>query len=284
MSDSLSLVTYPTIKQLLWQRLELALDLYLQENWQCELPKIAISWRQTKDYDRIAYVCAIALGLSAVQNFPAMQIATRIANGLNCATFTINDFTVQVIPPGLIVVELTDRAIAARLKHLTKYPPNRINCAIANRDAQDLFNVQYTHARCCSLLHQAIRENLIVLEKPVNGEQSAAIFCVTDFDAIAFLDAQEQLLCCHAAEQALVVQLLSVFEHLNDTTAFPNWHKIAIHLSQAWQKFYADCRIWGETKHNLHLRHARLGLTVITQSCLRLLLNDKLGIFAPQEL
>lgn len=270
-------------KQLL-QRLEAALDLYMQENWQRKLPKLKIDWRQTSG-DRYAYVSAIALQLSAAQ-IPAIDLATQIADWLKHNMFAADEqFTLHVMPPGLLRVELTDCAIATRLQQLTIYPPNLVNDLQNTCGSLSLFNVQYTHARCCSLVCLAVRDHRITLKKPIDVN-SAALFCVCANNPITFLDAQRQLLCSHATEQALIVQLLTAFDCLDGAIAslVIDWEKIAVNVSYAWQKFYAACRVWGEPKANQHLVPARLGLTIVTQTCLRLLLNDKLGILAPQEL
>lgn len=267
-------------RQLL-RRLEAALDLYVQTQWQAQPRQLGVNWRQAH-HDRPAYISAIALSLSTTQT-PAMQIAAQMATWLTQVVHTHAQFILRVIPPGLLRVELTDAMIAARLQNLTLYPPNRVS--VHANDTLSLFEVQYTHARCCSLLNLATRNRLIALEKPTDAN-SAAIFCVCANNAIAFVDAQGQLLCSHAAEQALIVQLFAVWDRFDSAIASStfNWEKSAVRLSQAWQKFYADCRVWGEVQKNPQLVQARLGLTLVTQMSLRLLLNDKLGIFAPQEL
>ena len=236
------------------------------------------------------YVSAIALQLSSVLKLPAMDIAHALVE-LVCHQTDGQDFTVQVVPPGWIYLELTESYLAAWLQHLTQAPPELDLREVGRKSNPEskielsLFAVQYAHARCCSLLQLAEWEELISL-KPTSAHSSALWLTVTPLP-IPWLNREQKLCLCHAAEWGLIDRLWAILDELycpNPSRQPPNWHKAALSLSQAFQTFYSYCRIWGEVKsQNLPLAQARLGLVLITQSILRLLLQSKLGVVAPSE-
>jgi arginyl-tRNA synthetase len=64
-----------------------------------------------------------------------------------------------------------------------------------------------------------------------------------------------------------------------------NYFKLANTLSEAFQIFYSQCRIWGEVKiEQPKLAQARVGLILATQSLLRFILENFLNAIAPLEL
>nr|WP_235927036.1 DALR anticodon-binding domain-containing protein [Gloeocapsopsis dulcis] len=193
----------------------------------------------------------------------------------------------QVAPSGLIYLELTDVTVGSWLQYFTINPP-RVEkyCSQKGSGASLPFTLQYTHARCCSLLQLAAQERLITLKS--RGEPAKDDFpVVSEQTPISFLDSQQRLLCRHPTEQALIKQLLVLLDNLYYPSTEPKaqWEKTTLNLCQSWQNFYTHCRIWGEVKqNNLFLAQARLGLTSLTQSLLAVFLNDKLEIYAPTEL
>jgi len=150
-----------------------------------------------------------------------------------------------------------------------------------------LFTVQYAHTRCCSLLQMANREGLITL-KQTNWDTSSAFWLAVSPNPIPWLNSEQKLCLYHPAERALMAQLLALLDELycpRSSHQPINLHKVALDLSQTFQTFYSSCQIWGEVKNqNISLSQARLGLVLITQSALRLLLQDRLGVAALQEL
>lgn len=293
MNHQLSSVKYLAIEQLLARQLWAALELYIFDRSVLTGLK-SPPLKRIQQQQRVLYVSAIALQLSSVLKLPAMDIAHALAE-LVCHQTNGQDFTVQVAPPGWIYLELTESYLAAWLQHLTQAPLQlelrevgelRRKSNPKSKIELSLFAVQYAHARCCSLLQLAHREELISLKSTDSAHSSALWLAVTPLP-IPWLNGEQKLCLCHSGEWGLINQLWAILDELycpNPSRQPPNWHKAALSLSQAFQTFYSYCRIWGEVKsQNLPLAQARLGLVLITQSVLRLLLQSKLGIVAPSE-
>lgn len=289
MNNPLPSVTYVTIKQLLLNRLQTALGLYIADASVLSQHQ-HISLHRVKDNSRVLYSCAIALQLSRAYTIPALGIANAIATlirqGRASAGASLSyDFTVFVVPPGWIHLELTEPAIAAWLQRLVQ-GESKESLSSNHRPSpltSSLFTVQYAHARCCSLVQMAHREGLITLIEPI-APSSLALFHIVAPDPIPWLNS-DQIRLAHLTERALIAQLLELWDDLYCPSRQPiNCEKAALRLSQAFQTFYSCCRIWGEVKiQTIHLAQARLGLIMATQPVLRLLLH-RLGVPAPVEL
>nr|WP_242022405.1 DALR anticodon-binding domain-containing protein [Trichocoleus sp. FACHB-90] len=146
---------------------------------------------------------------------------------------------------------------------------------IPNPQSLSSFPIQYAHARCCSLLRLGEREGLIRLGVPA--------LTVVEPDVIPWLN-EDSIRLVYPAERALIAQVLGLLDEL-DGWGQPDWVKLAIALSQTWESFYSECRIFGEVKTQTpHLAQARLGLVAATRSILRSLLQNRLFILAPVEL
>ncbi len=293
MNHQLSSVKYLAIEQLLTRQLWAALQLYIFDRSVLSGLK-SPPLKRIQQQQRVLYVSAIALQLSSVLKLPAMDIAHALAE-LVCHQTNGQHFTVQVVPPAWIYLELTEPYLAAWLQHLTQAPLQLEQGYLGDLGRKSnpkskielsLFAVQYAHARCCSLLQLAHREELISLKSTDSAHSSALWLAVAPLP-IPWLNQEQKLCLCHSGEWGLINQLWAILDELycpNPSRQPPNWHKAALSLSQAFQTFYSYCRIWGEVKsQNLPLAQARLGLVLITQSVLRLLLQSKLGIVAPSE-
>ncbi len=234
--------------------------------------------------DEMVYKSALALKLASICLSPALDIAHQLVASLRLNQDTIAqpllDFTVQVFPPGWIYFYLTDKGIAEWLQNLTQIPP------MLGRQEEEtsqspinLFPVQYAHARCCSLLRLGHQEGLIKLSPDTK---------VVAPNPIPWLNADNQLCLVHPAEKRLISQLLGVLDELSQPSKSDLYSivvKLAASLSDAMLSFHSSCRIWGEVKTQTpQLAQARLGLVGVTQSVLRLMLQDILDANAPVEL
>jgi arginyl-tRNA synthetase len=149
-----------------------------------------------------------------------------------------------------------------------------------------LFAVQYAHARCCSLLRLAVREGLIEFWE-IESDTKSAFGSAIPWKPISWLTCDEKLRFNHPAELRLIAELVQAVDNLEnpDVMSSLKWEKAALNLSQAFENFWRKCRIWGEVKiTSPELAEARLGLLMATQSVLRFLLEEKIGISALAEL
>ena len=265
----------------------------------------AIPLRAVKGGTQVVYVSAIALKLANAWKTAVLDIATLIAAHLlpadesnhSSTNAALQNFTVKVVPPGWIYLQLSDVGTAAWLQHLAQAPPwvgsrwdceqvSRWDCEQVENYPRRLFDSQYAHARCCSLLRLAHREGIIELAEP-DLQISPHFWSVKAPDPIPWLDSDQKLRLVHPAERSLIFDLLTLLDDLYCISRSRpiEGEKSASNLSQVFLTFYSQCRIWGEVKtENPQLAQARLGLILATQSLLHLLLQDLLGVPAPLEL
>lgn len=190
------------------------------------------------------------------------------------------NFQVNVVSPGWLEFRLTDRSLAAWLQNLI----NADFVKFANnptKNTSNCFSVQYAHARCCSLLALADQQGLITLKDRQLIEPYPIPWLQ---DVSEATDQPRQLCLVHPAEKRLIALVLDILEDMENLEPRRGL-KLALALSQAWEEFFKHCRIWGEVKTQTpKLAQARLGLVAVTQSILRSLLQDYLGVCAPVEL
>ncbi|MBD2340883.1 glutamate acetyltransferase [Calothrix sp. FACHB-156] len=293
---------YTAIKRLIYSHLWKSLSVY---TWNTELDSIKdakFPLYKGRDDKRILYISGVALKLEKSQNQKSLDIAQSIA--ANLSELDGDVFRIEIVPPGWIHLELTHSALAAWLQNLPMgiFRERKIasdkNLPINNSDS--LFAVQYAHARCFSLLQQAHREGLIQLQevlldtdnniaqqKTSLSNLAPAYLSVSCPTPIPWLDSEQKLRLNHLAEGHLIGELVQVVDDLecHPINSTVNWAKAALNLSQAFENFWRECRIWGKVKTTSpELAQARLGLLMVTQSVFRFLLEEKLGLFAPREL
>lgn len=153
--------------------------------------------------------------------------------------------------------------------------------AVELQSAGNLFQVQYIHARCCSLLRLGARANLIALrsDRQLTGWQ------IVHPQKISWLDPDRNLWTNEPAEYELLRQLLMVTDAWTDPSDRANWSKIALTLTKAVAIFQTECRFLGETKvRTPHKAIARLGLIALAQYWLEQILLVKLKLPAPKTL
>ncbi len=292
---------YTSIKQLLYSYLikSLSIDTYNPENICIKGEKIPLY--KGRDGNRFFYTSSVSLRLSKSQNRNAMELASAIASDLSGISEDV--FSIQIVPPGWIHFELTHSTLATWLQSLvvgssggageqgSRGAEETINAQCPMPHApypipNSLFAVQYAHARCCSLVLLAHREGLIKLKEPVPNT-SPAFWDVISPNPLPWLNCDGTLQLNHPDERRLIGELIQVVDTIEcpDVSGSVKWEKVALNLSQAFEKFWSNCRIWGEVKiTSPELAQARLGLLMATQSVLKFVLEENLGVFAPLEL
>jgi hypothetical protein len=276
-----------------------------------ELHKVPL--KRVNQENQIGYVSAIAIQLAQQTNSSAVDLAHTITENLMQSIQAANpsaeqppldrvwkNFTVRTLSSGWIYLELTHQGVAEWLQALMERPvtvstvgsdghilASTNDSAHFIRNSTSLFKVLCSHARCCSLLRSGVRDGMIDLSEPDSGSTSVH-WQIAKPHPIPWLDADFQLRCQRVTELRLIGQLVTTLDQLSCLTEadyLPRSLKLAQALAQAFQAFYADCRIWGTVKTaDRALAQTRLGLVLATQAVLKGLLQDVLGVHAPIEL
>jgi hypothetical protein len=278
---------YTATKWLLHSCIFAVLNIYTSNEVIVGIETGKIPLYKVRDSGRVLYISGIALWLSKSQNSTAMEIAQGIVVHLLSTYGSL--FSSQIVSPGWIHLELTHPTLATWLQSLavktTILEPVPYSKFTPKENPGRLFAIQYAHARCYSLVLLAHREGLIQLKEPVVDSNSA----IGDFllpKSIPWLNCDQKLCLTHPAEFHLIHELLQVVDdwEISDRSSI-RWEKSALSLSQAFETFWRNCRIWGEVNNNSpDLAQARLGLLMATQVILMSLLEEKLEVFAPLEL
>jgi arginyl-tRNA synthetase len=276
------------------------------------------------------YTSPVGLQLAAIAKIPAAQMSQRLIEYLPNKFVeslptdqALWDFHIWADDSGWIYARLSDNCIAAWLQRLSQSSPVRLS---ESEDLQNspvkllpvkplsvkplsvesspvtpdaIFQLQYAHARCCSLIRLAHREKLLHLQNP-DPPYSPHFWQVIQPQTFPWLTATRQLYCQHPSERALINQLFEFpglgQRSLHCTNAQEGRPVIALTYSedqllrqaQVWSdrihQFNRDCRIWGEVRtENPNLSLSRLGLLIAAQSAVRFYLQDLLSVPAPLE-
>ncbi|MEA5513890.1 DALR anticodon-binding domain-containing protein [Nodularia sp. UHCC 0506] len=281
---------YISIKHLLYSYLLLSVKVYTLNNKFTGIETQKIPLYKGRDNSRVLYISGVALRLAKSHNQTTMEIASSVVSHLLAIRGDV--FSVQIVPPGSIYLELSHPFLATWLQSLVgknvgsdKEMETR---RITRQNQSHLFAIQYAHARCYSLVRLAHREGLIKLREPMPDiSKKSDLYYLVSENLIPWLNDEQKLRFSHPAEGHLMSELVQVIDNLEcpDLSDGVNWEKVALDLSQAFEAFWSQCRIWGKVKISApELTQARLGLVIATQSVLRCLLVNKLGAVAPLEL
>ncbi|YAG11591.1 arginine--tRNA ligase [Nostoc sp. DSM 114161] len=320
MFNKIQAFSYASFKQLLYECLNKYLSINTENIKNEYIKDKKILLYKDRNNRKIFYTSSVALQVSNSQNRKAMELASAIALHLSATCGDV--FNVQIVPSGLIHFELADSALAGWLQSLVGewgdgemggrgagvqgsrgalgFPSAPLPlCPSASSDAQypishtsaalstsALFPVQHAHARCCSLVLLAHREGLIQLKEPL-ANTNPSVWSVLSPNPIPWFDRDGRLRLNHPDERRLISELVGMVDNIEcpNVRGSMKWEKAALTLSQAFEDFWRNCRIWGEVKiMSPELAQARLGLLMATQSVLKFVLEEKLKIFAPPEL
>ena len=249
---------------------------------------------QARNSKQVLYKSAIALKLASVFQERAIDIATELAKYCGEIVNTETNekrlnFQVEVVSSGMINVKIEDLSVAKWLNDLSYLPLNcqKQKLQVAPSETRNLFPIQYSHARCCSLLRMGEGDRLIYLT-PTTSEVYSQFWFIETPQSIPWQKLNGELQFVDNAEYELIAQIAFTLDRIycfSESKKPVNWEKVAETLSLAFQTFYRECRIWGKVKiETPRLAQARLGLVLVTQSVLRFLLEKRFGEKALTEL
>ncbi|WP_310489270.1 DALR anticodon-binding domain-containing protein [Chamaesiphon sp. VAR_69_metabat_338] len=269
--------------------------------WQCQQSIKSVTTTQYQYVSTFAHRLAAKSALTPLEICQICQIcqppilpdAVDLATGLELSCW-YNE-------AGYLYFQLTPASIERWLDYLDRLPP--LDLAVVpthwhTTGTSGSALAIYAHARCCSLLKLADREQSISLTTDWRIEHPDRLLnCREDRQlagSIGIFDrpVERQLIQTLMAimdaiyihqPPSLLASTVSMGSHRSPRST-PNWSKLTIDLAQSWLDFYRDCRIFGEIKQqNPHLAIARCGLTAIVRRYLQILL-ESLGAGVVEEL
>jgi hypothetical protein len=256
--------------------------------------------RRLKVPGKVVYASAIAHPIALQRQQPLLRIAHRIAAELTAwlqaesgasppirlplPRAALSQLLIYARDDGLVCVEVGDRALALWLDSvllpLAAAPP----AAVPLVQAGGLFQIQYAHARCCSLLqlaHSTGRITLTLEETSAHPEQ----WCFVPPE-VPWLTAADRLVFVHPAEWQLVGALFSAAEDLQmwqaskervlagmaETVRSTEGRSGAEVLAREFLRFHRDRPLFAQSESG-ELRLAQFGLLLATQRLLNTWLN-----------
>ncbi|MDJ0729646.1 MAG: arginyl-tRNA synthetase [Crocosphaera sp.] len=210
----------------------------------------------------ITYRCAIAFQLSRHSSISPITLAQGLFNTLQSqATYHPDHlslhFTLKLLDPGWLEFTLCDRSLYLWLQSWPTFSYSYQKSPLTSRNHDNLWILQYTYARCCTLLRLGEQEGLIQLK---NQQFKPYSWSLSTSQLIPWSN-----LVLNQFERSLIAQLIITVDRLVNELKVKGI-KLALALSESFLNFECHCRIFGETsRHNPQLSQARLGLVAITQ-------------------
>jgi hypothetical protein len=269
-----------------------------------ESPKILVtnSDRSFLTAPLVCYKSAIAFSLAAHLE----QISEASARGIAIALQTrlwrrqaenvpASYSRVWMETPGWIYWEVQPTGVARWLQQLAGNPPiwdGVRSGVLPPMAASDLFFVQYTYARCCSLLRLAVQENLIRQATGLPPDPQAVLltqnYQLVFPNPLPWLKPDQTFRSLNKATLHLLSQLVEVTDYLacqRTEVEASQLHKKALALSQSMDVFQATHQIFGPVnRRDRPLALCCLGWVAATRSILRCVLEDVMQVKAPEAL
>ncbi|MBD2079632.1 DALR anticodon-binding domain-containing protein [Leptolyngbya sp. FACHB-17] len=232
--------------------------------------------KQVRNQTAIAlYRSSIALQFGAGSIQTTQQVAGQIIDFFLSSPFDsakteiekklLRDLTVRATEAGQLEFEFGAIAISAWLqvvlRHCSSQGLEWQSNAVPDQTLSknpEVFFCQYSYARCAALLRLVDSQVLISQE------------------AIWLRDGKLLL----QQERSLTAQIVTTLDTWEEATVL----KSAIALSQAFQAFYPHCQIVKYDTVDCEIAQCRLALVMITHWLLKQLLEQGLGVLAPETL
>lgn len=253
-----------SIQKLIQYKLAEFLTLKKISNNLIDINNIVVEILNKKYEDKFIYKSPFCLQIAKFNRQNPQDIAQEFVN----LWVDFLDLQVSISSNNWLEFTIGDRFVEIWLQKLSTIKLSNFNQHL-NENKLD-FKLYYTHARCCSLLHSAHRDNLIQL-KNIDFSQRVWLWDKPDLIPYNF--------CLNFKhEKNLIRQLMIIVDAIYDDKK-SNWLKLASDFSDVILDFERNCRIWGEVKaQNLALSHARLGLIALAQFYFQWILEQQLGV------
>jgi Arginyl tRNA synthetase N terminal domain len=274
-------------QQLQKQLSRLLINLQFFKEPSLNLPHKILAVSRLSSSTPITYRCAIAMQLSSKLSLSPIEIAQQVFSVLKAQSnlddqeFSQLTLTMKLIDPGWLDFEVSDHTLVLWLQLLGQKIFSQPNLSKISGKDDNLFLIEYTYARCCSLLRLGETEGLITLKLETSGDLRLPWKVP---DPIPWLNNTYQLRLTHQSALALINQVvITVDRSVNNPSV--TWNKLGTQLSESILDFERNCRIFGDlAQTNLQLSQARLGLIAISQHLLKWLWYSHLGNFPRSQL